>query len=463
MPTLLGTITDPSATITAGNNMHSSWTSEDGNYLYSARETTGSNGPHPGDLRVYDISNPANPLLINRVTMSDLQINAVTPHNPVVMGNKLYVSWYQAGTQIFDISDPTILNRVGQYDSYPQEYVPAEYNGEFDDEPWDIVCGRQSLSSNLPTSYAGNWAVFPFLGEDKVLLGDLATGLYIIDVSDPNFISDFDGDGRTDLSVWNPTTGFWSIQRSSNGSNTSVQWGDPGDIPVAADYDGDGKSDQAIFRPSTGTWWFIRSSDGSRPAVQFGAQGDIPVVGDYDGDGRADIAIFRPSNGVWYIAKSSGGFHISQWGLEGDKPISIDHDGDGKTDLAVWRPSDGVWYIVQSSNGEYKIHPFGMSGDRPVRTDFNGDGRSELTIYRPSTGIWFVYDPVTFASYGFQFGIAEDIPIPSDFDGDGKTDIAVYRPSANEWYRINSTGGAVVVRQFGSPGEVASPASVQVR
>ncbi|MCV4754023.1 selenium-binding family protein, partial [Escherichia coli] len=76
--------------------MHSSWTSEDGRYLYSAREVTNSNGPSPGDVRVYDISNPATPLLVNRMSMSDLSLNAVTPHNPVVMGNKLYISWYQA-------------------------------------------------------------------------------------------------------------------------------------------------------------------------------------------------------------------------------------------------------------------------------------------------------------------------------------------------------------------------------
>jgi hypothetical protein len=65
--------------------MHSSWTSEDGNYLYSAREVTNSNGPSPGDIRVYNISNPAMPLLIRKISMNDLGLNAVTPHNPVVM------------------------------------------------------------------------------------------------------------------------------------------------------------------------------------------------------------------------------------------------------------------------------------------------------------------------------------------------------------------------------------------
>ena len=94
--------------------MHSSWSSEDGNFLYSARET--ANGT--ADLRVYDITNASQPMLVNSLTMQSLGLNAVTPHNPVVMGNKLYVSWYQAGVQVFDISDPANPKHIGQYDTY---------------------------------------------------------------------------------------------------------------------------------------------------------------------------------------------------------------------------------------------------------------------------------------------------------------------------------------------------------
>ena len=50
--------------------------------------------------------------------MDDFGINAVTPHNPVVMGNKLYVAWYQAGIQVFDITNPANPKRIGQYDTY---------------------------------------------------------------------------------------------------------------------------------------------------------------------------------------------------------------------------------------------------------------------------------------------------------------------------------------------------------
>src|SRR3982751_72426 len=79
-PVLLGAVQSDSTN-------HSTWTSEDGNYLYSCRET------FDGDLRVYDVHDPSQPLLIKAIKAGDLGLNAVSPHNPVVMGNKLYVSW----------------------------------------------------------------------------------------------------------------------------------------------------------------------------------------------------------------------------------------------------------------------------------------------------------------------------------------------------------------------------------
>jgi Uncharacterized conserved protein len=444
---------------------HSTWTSEDGNYLYSAREISDSAATNPGDIRVYNVSNPAQAMLVDRVSMADLGITAVTPHNPVVMGNKLYVAWYQAGTQVFDLADPTKPRRIGQYDTWPAQFTEEdlaevrESTKKFD--PDDMVCGVNTLTGQQIAGYNGNWAVFPFLGEDRVLLGDLATGLYIIDVTTGNNVSDFDGDGKTDYSTWSPTTGNWAVERSSNSSPSSLSWGQPGDVPVAADYDGDGKSDHAIFRASTGTWWFVMSGNGSRPAVQFGAVGDVPVTGDYDGDGKTDIAVFRPSTGIWYIAKSTGGILFINWGLADDKPLAVDHDGDGKSDVAVWRPSTGVWYVIRSSDSNFVFFGFGQNGDKPLVTDLNGDGRTEFTVFRPSTGIWHVSDPANGSYFGYNFGISTDVPVPADYDGDGKTDIAVFRPGTNDWYRLSSSNGAFVVRNYGSGGDIASPSTVQ--
>ncbi len=465
VPALLGSITDPSASVTAGNSMHSSWTSEDGNYLYSAREVTQSNGAHPGDLRVYNVSNPAEPLLIKSIGMASLDLNAVTPHNPVVMGNKLYVSWYQAGLQVFDISAPADPVRIGQYDTYTPAFKPEEAAISESTDPWDIMCGGDSLGNALPTTYAGAWAVYPFLGEDKVLIGDLSSGLIAVDVTGAaqpakNVVSDFDGDRRTDLSVYRPATGTWQYINSSTGILETTQFGLDGDQTVAGDFDGDGRSDIAIWRPSTGIWYILGSTSGFS-ATQFGVAGDIPVPGDYDADGKTDIAIWRPSNGVWYVMQSSLGIRIVKWGLAGDIPVLGDFEGDGKDDFTIWRPSTGVWFTLQSSSSLAIIISFGLDGDKPLSADMNGDGRTDYTIFRPSEGNWYMLDSATLAFSAFQFGTAGDVPIPADYDGDGKSDIAVFRPSDNVWYRINSSDGSFESRLFGTTGDTPSPASAQ--
>lgn len=453
-PTLLGFVEDPTST-TAGNNMHSSWSSEDGNYLYSARET--NNGT--GDIRVYDITNPAVPLLVKSISTAELGLNAVTPHNPVVSGNYLYVSWYQAGVQVFDISTPANPRRVGQYDTFPATFAPPEEEKQalLDAEPWDMICGSEFRQNALPTTYDGNWAVFPFLGTNKVLAGDLTYGLLVLDASgvgNPprNKVSDFDGDGKTDLSdveTDNPTSFFggWSILRSSDGIYRYYGWGAPGDKLVNGDFDGDGKADVAVWRPSNGTWYLKNSPVGDR-SIQWGVNGDVPVPGDYDADGKTDIAVWRPSTGVWYIIQSTLGVRTVQWGIAGDKAFAGDYDGDGKDDIVIWRPSDGNWYIIQSSSSIPVQIGWGQQDDRPLVADFNGDGRADLTVLRPSNNTWYIFNPFTGYNTTYIFGVAGDIPVPADYDGDGKSDVSVYRPSNKTWYRLLSSNGAFVSSIF---------------
>ena len=467
-PTLLGFIEDPSPTISAGNSMHSSWTSEDGNFLYSCRETSGSNGPNPADLRVYNITNPAQPLLVKKISMNDLSINAVSPHNPVVMGDKLYISWYQAGVQVFDISDKANPVKIGEYDTYLPAFNREESDKEIEaltDEPWDIICGSSNLQNALPTTYNGNWAVYPFLGEDKVLAGDMTGGLYVLDVSDfsaprRNTVSDFDGDGKTDYSTFTPNNGFWSVERSANSSSSVTAFGASTDKIVSADYDGDGKSDIGVFRPANGTWYILGSTDGFR-AVTFGQNGDVPLPSDFDGDGKADVTVFRPTNGTWYVQQSMLGFKGFAWGASEDKAFVGDFDGDERADATVFRPSTGYWYILRSTTNQPLYIPFGASDDKPLVGDFDGDGRTDVTVFRPSEGNWYVLKSADNSFFGVHFGFGTDIPIPADYDGDSKTDIAVFRPSNGAWYRLNSSDNAFVERIFGQNGDIPSPTSIQ--
>ena len=268
-------------------------------------------------------------------------------------------------------------------------------------------------------------------------------------------VFDFDGDSRSDISVFRPSDGVWYLNRSTSGF-TAFQFGLSIDKPVAADYDGDNRADAAVFR--SGVWYRMLSGNGTTDVRSFGLPGDIPVPADFDGDSKMDIAVFRPSTGVWYwIRSSTGEFGAVRFGLEGDIPLPGDYDGDGRADINVFRPSNGIWYRLDSSTGAFYAQQFGMNGDKPVAGDFDGDAKSDIAVWRPSTGVWWIIRSSNGGYFAQTFGLSSDIPTTADFDGDGKTDLSVFRPSSGVWYRLNSGNGSFAAIQFGLSGDAPIP------
>ena len=175
-------------------------------------------------------------------------------------------------------------------------------------------------------------------------------------------VGDWNGNQIEEIGVFR--NGAWYILDENN-VMIYVVWGQTGDINNQADFDGDRRTDLTVFRPSTGEWYVFRSKDGQVMSKQFGLPGDIPVAADYDGDGKADFAIYRPSSGLWVISPSAGGPEIvKQWGLASDIPKrGLDWDGDGKPELTVYRPSNGWWYVYNVVTGQTSAFQFGLPGD----------------------------------------------------------------------------------------------------
>ncbi len=270
---------------------------------------------------------------------------------------------------------------------------------------------------------------------------------------------DFDGDRRTDLSVWRASTGYWYVIKSNTNSALTTAWGIAGDVPVPGDYDGDGKADIAIWRPANGIWFVIRSAGGATLMQQWGSPGDVPVPGDYDGDGKTDFAVWRPSNGTWYAIRSaSWTVATQQWGVNGDVLAPGDYDGDGKTDYAIWKPSNGLWYVIRSSSGAAVVQQWGVNGDIPVPGDYDGDGKTDFAVWRPSNGTWYVIRSATWSGVAQQLGSPGDVPVPGDYDGDRKADFAVWRPSNGVWYILQSSNNTQRIQAWGQSGDTPLPA-----
>jgi uncharacterized delta-60 repeat protein len=274
-----------------------------------------------------------------------------------------------------------------------------------------------------------------------------------------NLGADFDGDGKTDISIFRPSDGSWWVNRSSSSITVVAQFGQSTDIIAPGDFTGDGKTDVAFFRPSTGFWFILRSEDNSFFSFPFGATGDIPAPADYDGDGRADSAVFRPADSTWYIRRSSDlGTTIVSFGTTGDKPVTADYDGDGLSDIAIFRPSDGSWWYLRSSDGQFSVYRFGVSTDKPVPADYTGDGRADIAVWRPSTGFWFIQRSEDNSFFSFPFGTSGDLPAPGDYDGNGIADASVFRPSAVTWFSLTQTQGTIFTT-FGAIGDKPVPAA----
>lgn len=229
--------------------------------------------------------------------------------------------------------------------------------------------------------------------------------------------------------VFRPWDANWWI---NSGALGGTQWGAGGDIPAPADFDGDHRSDLTVFRPSTGTWLIAMTSNpGAYVSQQWGQSGDVPVPGDYDGDGKGDLAVWRPSNGTWLIKPSTNpsAFISESWGSTGDIPVPADYDGDGKADIAVWEPSSGMWWVLPSSApGTTTSQYLGEAGDIPVPADYDGDGKTDFAVWRPSSGDWLIIPssrPDTIITE--QLGLPGDIPVPGEYHGEGKAEIAVWR------------------------------------
>ena len=138
---LIGSVTDPLVIY-----HHSGWPTEDGKFLFICDELADISSV-PADITIWDISNVNQPQKVAEIADPN-----ATVHNIYIVKKFAYVSYYNAGFKIYDVSDPRKPVLAGEYDTNPGISGPG---------------------------FSGAFGVYPFAGSEIIYVSDVNNGLFL--------------------------------------------------------------------------------------------------------------------------------------------------------------------------------------------------------------------------------------------------------------------------------------------
>ena len=125
---------------------HSSWQTDDRKTMVFTDEV-GAHLP----AKVIDVTNFNNITLVDTIRSS----YTATAHNPYIVGNRwCWLSSYQDGLYLYDISNPSNTTIYGYFDTQPQTGT---------------------------TNFSGNWGAYPYLPSKIIIACDMQNGIFILE------------------------------------------------------------------------------------------------------------------------------------------------------------------------------------------------------------------------------------------------------------------------------------------
>ncbi|ONF83288.1 SpvB/TcaC N-terminal domain-containing protein [Leptospira santarosai] len=233
-------------------------------------------------------------------------------------------------------------------------------------------------------------------------------------------VGDYNGDGRTDISLYDSRSGKWFVGENHRNPN---------------------KNDSVYFQMQ---WKLYKVFTAPEQAL-FGHD---RFSGDFNGDGFSDFLIFDRSNGEWTLGETGNGtinFRIwsrtpqfktvTRW-LQGD------FNGDGRSDIGFYNANDGKFWIGESTfNGfRYKIYSdmsYGPDQDRIMKTPLPKDevkiesGKASFTASSNTKTILLSYK----YDGNLNFGKGE-LVFPGCFTQDdcsASPELLIFDRKANAW------------------------------
>jgi hypothetical protein len=289
-------------------------------------------------------------------------------HLYTVSGSPYTLSFTQAHNNVVPAAPGGAIWNIGAND----QFFPADFDN---DGKTDLYVFNGSNAMGMLRSTGSGFQCIKYY---STVLG----GSWYMSSNDKYQVGDFDGDGRSDLFVFNGTTWGtpWVGTFLSNGtavtssvytSTILTSWTmKANDQYFLGDFNNDGKTDLYVMNNvDWGTYKYLGMINSTGPAFAFVKTftnsaasytlklNDQVFVGDFDGDHKADLYVFNSTGTLAYLymLKSSGtdlsyltaynnsvgsGYYLSSWVLgPADKFSVSDVNNDGKTDLFVFNTS----------------------------------------------------------------------------------------------------------------------------
>jgi hypothetical protein len=288
------------------------------------------------------------------------------------------------------------------------------------DKKGQIYIGGSTDSTNLPVS--------------AVNLKAAEAGLS--DTNTDGFVAKIESTFHDSFGVYRPSTSQFLLRNllSNGGVNSTITFGQAGDLPLVGDWNGDGEDEFGTFDQVSAQFTLRRQVCAIictivPLTVSFGQAGDLPLVGDWDGNGIDSIGVYRRSTGQFLLSDSITNPAVTHTvnftSTSSILPLAGDWNSDGKDTVGIYIPPSG-----QQPSGQFRLtnqdvlNPivsisasFGGIFDQPIVGDWDGDGKDTIGVWNVLTQSVHLTNNNLTTSINFNFGQDGDIPLVGDWDG----------------------------------------------
>lgn len=280
--------------------------------------------------------------------------------------------------------------------------------------------------------------------------------------------NDFNGDGRSDIAMFNSSIGYFaywimngSVYTGSGGFGVAS-----GATPISTGRLGGTARSSLLARNTTTRDLFSYIWNGTTFAqARIGQYADPWIVigqGDVNGDGQDDLFWRNTTTGQFAYWIMNGSVYVSAQTYS--PPVTYvvagfaDFNGDGRTDL-LWNDpgtrNASVWLSTGNGFDVRQIGQYGTDWNMVGTADVTGDGKADI-ILRDNARTYLAYWRMDGAVYqgasAFGLNSALDLFTTGDFNADGIEDLVISNPTTRTLYLWQSNGATFTQSTIGQYG-----------